>query len=125
MTHKGTLIVKPLSAQLTHDTDTFGKMDPFVKVTAGSQTFTSGVAKSMGKTPSWHDVFQINIVGEHSINLAIYDKDKFSKDEFIGDCTIQLQDVFLRRSMADQYEIFYDGKLGGKIMVQLEFNPQP
>ena len=122
MLQKGTLILKPLSAQLTHDTDSVGKMDPYVKVTVGSHNFTSGVAKSMGTTPSWTDAFTIPISGETSLYLGLFDKDKFSKDDFIGDCTIQLQDVFVRKSMANQYELFFDGKLAGKIMIQLEYH---
>lgn len=33
----GTLIVKPISAKLTHDTEFLGKMDPYCKVTLGNQ----------------------------------------------------------------------------------------
>ena len=31
----GTLYVNPISAHLTHDTETFGKMDPYVVVKVG------------------------------------------------------------------------------------------
>ncbi len=34
----GTLFVTLINAKLTHDTETFVKMDPFVKVQVGSQT---------------------------------------------------------------------------------------
>lgn len=31
----GTIIIKPLSAKLSHDTETFGRMDPFCLVRIG------------------------------------------------------------------------------------------
>lgn len=34
----GTLIIKPLNAKLTRDTETWGKMDPFCLVKVGGQS---------------------------------------------------------------------------------------
>lgn len=33
----GTLLIKPLSAKLTRDTETFGKMDPYCLIRLGGQ----------------------------------------------------------------------------------------
>lgn len=45
----GTLIVKPLYGRLTHDTESFGSMDPFCVVKIGSQNQKTNVANGAGK----------------------------------------------------------------------------
>ena len=57
MLQSGSLIVKPLSAKLTYDTEIFGSMDPYAKVTIGGLTQKTRTANDMGKNPVWSDVF--------------------------------------------------------------------
>ena len=121
--HPGGLVVKPLSANLKKDTDLFGKMDPYCNITVGSNTLKTKVAKDMGKTPSWQDVLNFRVAGEQSIYVAIYDHDTFGKDKFLGECTIQLNDIFIRRNMAQWYEIKANGQEAGQIMISFEFYP--
>ena len=45
----GTLIVKPQYARLTHDTDTFGRMDPYCTVKIGAQTQSTAVRRMEAK----------------------------------------------------------------------------
>ena len=40
-------------ARLTRDTETFGTMDPYVKITARMQEFKTKVRDNEGKNPSW------------------------------------------------------------------------
>ena len=51
------LIVKPLTAVLSRDTETFGNMDPYCVLTIGGQKETTACHKSGGKSPNWSDVF--------------------------------------------------------------------
>ena len=61
---RGTLIVKPLSANLTYDTETFGRMDPYAKLTIAGNSQRTRTANDMGKTPVWQDTFTFNINGD-------------------------------------------------------------
>jgi hypothetical protein len=45
----GILKIEVLEAKLTHDTETFGKMDPFVWIKYREQEWKSAVCKSGGK----------------------------------------------------------------------------
>ena len=53
MRSPGTLFIRCMHAKLTHDTETFGKMDPYVKVTIGGQSQKTKTHNSGGKTPRW------------------------------------------------------------------------
>ena len=121
--HPGGLVVKPLSAQFKKDCDTFGKMDPYVKVTVGSNTLQSKPAKDQGKTPSWQDILNFRVAGEQSVFVSCFDHDSMSAHEFLGECTIQLQDIFIRRNMAQWYELKKNGETTGQIMISFEFYP--
>ncbi len=50
-------------AKLTHDTATFGKMDPFVLVMHNGREYKTKVAKDGGTTPNWGERFEIKPEG--------------------------------------------------------------
>ena len=54
----GLLHVKICSANLTRDTETFGKMDPFVEFSIdGGLIHKTAVKDEAGKTPVWNEEF--------------------------------------------------------------------
>ncbi len=59
-----TLVAKPICAKLTIDTELFGKMDPYVKMSLGGQQFKTKTAHGMGKNPTWQDSFSFNHTNE-------------------------------------------------------------
>ncbi len=135
----GILTVKPTCAKLTYDTEVFGRMDPYVKVHVGSQSYKTKSANDMGKNPSWSDNFTFKINGERSMTFQIYDKD-YGKDDYIGEGEIDFS-VFARgRTISEWFPIYRSkkkdkkekksknkikkGKESGKIMFILEFLPQ-
>lgn len=120
---KGKLIIKPMSAKLTYDTEVFGKMDPFAVIKCGTQTFKTKTANDMGKTPVWHDVFEVQIQGQDSLQVTLFDKDIGSQDDFICDGTITLTSVFQTGVAEQWFPLFRKGKSAGQIQVRLEFQP--
>jgi hypothetical protein len=44
-----TLIIKPIRAKLTRDTDFLSKMDPYCKIIISSQTFKTDACKGGGR----------------------------------------------------------------------------
>ena len=53
MSGEGILRVHLLEAHLTHDTETFGKMDPYVKFFSREQEWRSATNEDGGKKPKW------------------------------------------------------------------------
>ena len=53
-----------VEAELTRDTETFGKMDPFVKFSYGDLEFRTSEKSNAGKKPIWNETFQIDVKGQ-------------------------------------------------------------
>ncbi|KAL5227994.1 hypothetical protein ABZP36_016259 [Zizania latifolia] len=75
-----------------------GKIDPYVVVQYRSQERKSSVARDQGKNPSWNEVFKFQInstaaSGQHKLFLRLMDHDTFSRDDFLGEATIDLTDL--------------------------------
>ena len=58
----GILSLNVIEAELTRDTETFGKMDPFVKFKYGELEFRTTEKSNAGKKPIWNETFQINVM---------------------------------------------------------------
>ena len=119
----GTLIVKPQSAKITISTELFGKMDPYVKIKIGNNTYQSAVAQGQHKTPTWTDTFSFKINGESAMELTVLEKDTLSKDDLIGEATVQLGEMYLRKNGSNWHEIRKEGKVTGQIMISFEYFP--
>ena len=52
----GKLRLTIVEANLTRDTEAFGKMDPYVKFMVREQVFRSKTMKNAGKKPKWDQV---------------------------------------------------------------------
>uniref|UniRef100_I1NT77 C2 domain-containing protein n=1 Tax=Oryza glaberrima TaxID=4538 RepID=I1NT77_ORYGL len=75
-----------------------GKIDPYVVVQYRSQERKSSVARDQGKNPSWNEVFKFQInstaaTGQHKLFLRLMDHDTFSRDDFLGEATINVTDL--------------------------------
>ena len=115
--NRGQLIVKPICAKFTYDTEVFGKMDPYAKITIGGTIHKTSVAKDQGKNPNWQDTLNFRVNGESTMQVMCYDKDDFSKDDFIAECTVQLNEVYQRRNVSNWYNVTRKGKTAGQIMI--------
>lgn len=121
----GKLLVKPLTAKLTHDTETFGKMDPYCKVWLEKEIKQTKTHKEGGKYPSWNDTFTFQRNLECLLYIEVWDEDTLSADDLIGETTISLSETFEKKKTQIWYTISYKGKDAGKVLVSLEFIPDP
>ena len=126
--NRGTLIVKPLCAKLTIDTEWFGKMDPYTKCTVGVTIQKTHTANDQGKTPSWSDTLSFMTNNEVSMRVEMWDED-VGKDDFIGECDVPLTDVYRQQRANNWYTLKKKGKSSGQVMICFEFyrraNNQP
>ncbi len=67
----GSLVIKPLQAKLTRDTDTFSKMDPYCQVVIGGQTVKGKVCSSGGKNPHWDDSISVKRTNESVLHVEV------------------------------------------------------
>lgn len=77
------LYVKPISALLTHDTELFSNMDPYVVIKIGHEKKKTSTHKEGGKKPKWNDVLIFRPSGGDDMEISVYDKDTFT-DDLVG-----------------------------------------
>merc|ERR1712243_445044 len=73
---------------------TFGKPDPYVILSYGKQVEKSKVVKG-NLNPEWslEKVFTVNKESPKEILIEVYDKDKVTKDDFMGRTSILISDI--------------------------------
>ncbi|KAL8142049.1 hypothetical protein V2J09_015081 [Rumex salicifolius] len=73
--------------------------DPYVTVTMASQKLKTKVVKN-NCNPEWNDELTLAILSPDTpVILSVYDKDKFSKDDAMGDADVDIQPMFECRKM--------------------------
>ena len=121
--YSGQLIIKPISAKLTYDTEWFGSMDCYVKIVVGGNVYKTKPAHDQGKNPNWQETFTAMINGEQTMHVSIYDHDNGSADDYVGECQVPLQQVYMNKTVNNRYPLMRKGKGSGEIMIILEFYP--
>lgn len=124
----GTYIFKPVEANLTHNTDLIGKMNPYCTFVVGGTKIKSQVCKKGGKHPHWNDTIIIPIADDSlypQITVQLMDKERLLSDDNIGDFTLDLQEVQANGQLSKWYPISYDNKPAGEILMEASFQAFP
>eukprot|EP01016_Furgasonia_blochmanni_P029362 TRINITY_DN30876_c0_g2_i3.p1 TRINITY_DN30876_c0_g2~~TRINITY_DN30876_c0_g2_i3.p1 ORF type:complete len:230 (+),score=57.15 TRINITY_DN30876_c0_g2_i3:180-869(+) len=112
-----TLKLNILSANLTHDTETFGKMDPYCLVIAGQKEVKTKTATDAGRYPIWGDQFTLDLPNEVSfLTFRCYDKDDLSADDFIGEVSLPVSSIS-PDAVEQRLPLSYKGKGAGELIV--------
>ena len=114
---KGTLILKPTTARLFRDCDTFSKMDPFIKFVLGSTTSKTKTHEGGGKKPNWNDTLTFTVAKDTTLDILVYDEDPAS-DDLVGSTTVDLAPVMKSGSYKDWVTIHYKGKEAGQVFIE-------
>ncbi|XP_074556733.1 elicitor-responsive protein 3-like [Curcuma longa] len=122
---RGTLHVLLVSAKGLHDTDFFGKMDPYAILICRNQEQKSSTASGAGSEPEWNETFSFTISDSvTNLTIKLFDKDTFSSDDFVGEAKIALDPVFVEGSIPPTiYNVVKDQEFCGQIKVGLTFTP--
>ena len=127
---QGSLVLTVLKASLTHDTEAFGKMDPYVILKTTLYKEKSQIHEDGGKKPVWNQVF--NIPGDKLIDMLefeVWDHDRVN-DDLVGTGYIPVS--FLTSAYEKKEETIplkYKGKSAGELNIAFFFvsqnKPQP
>jgi len=121
----GTFIFKPIEANLTHNTELIGKMNPYCSLVMGTNRFKGQVCKKGAKHPHWNDVITIPDANEPTALLEVMDQDRITADDEIGHCMIDLQEVQSRGTVSRWYPLSYKNKPAGEILMEAIYQPDP
>ena len=112
------LLLAPLRAELTHDTDgMFSKMDPFVRLNVNGTFFTTAVHTDGGKKPIWNDSFAIPLVGNGSARISVWDWDGANSD-LVGEAEINTHSL-LSHGQSQVLELKFHDKKAGLLYIQV------
>jgi len=118
----GNLVITPQSAHLTHNTEHFSKMDPYVRVHINNQTQDSIVAKRFHKEPFWRGELTFTCSKDQVINFEIWDKCK-GKDRLVGSCSLTLAGL-TDNYFFDWLPLYFKSKPAGQFLVCIHFYPE-
>jgi len=123
MASAGSLALTVIEARLTRDTETFGKMDPYVKISTRMQNFKTAVKDGAGKTPVWNQTFNIDVkyIGD-DLKIQVYDEDTGS-DDIVGESTVKLSAFCIQGGIDDWFQIAYKGKQSGQVHLKGVWKP--
>lgn len=114
----GTIVFKPIEANLTHNTDFLHKMNPYCAFIVGNKRINSQICKHGGKHPHWNDAVTVPFTNESKIMVELMDKDKITKDDHIGSFMIDLQELEAQGQSSKWYPLFYKNKPAGEILLE-------
>ena len=113
----GTLIVILQKAELEHDTEIWGKMDPFVIFKYGDVVKESKVVKKGGKMPVWDETFTFDIKSlDDDISFEVMDKETIKKDDFVGGGKLNIAKAVKKGGTLNWYDIKYEVTFEGKVL---------
>ena len=124
MATSGRLSIRILEGRLTRDTDTIGKMDPYVVINTRMQRVRTKTCQEAGKNPVWtNEVFDVDVkyIGD-DLHLQVFDEDPCSSD-LVGESTIKLSSLAINGGMDEWFEIQFKGKRSGAVHLRAEWFP--
>jgi len=116
----GTITFRPIEANLTHNTDLIGKMNPYCAFIVGDNIFRGQVCKKGGKHPHWDDAVTIPFTNASQVIVEVMDKDRFSRDDNIGSFMINLNEL-QSGGGSRWYPLTYKNKPAGEILLETSF----
>ena len=103
--------VKVKYARNLHDTETFGKMDPYVQVVLGSREARTKEKKDAGVNPVFEEELVLDFQNEAEVDFRVFDSESMGSDKFIGEARISVQAVINNGgSWAGDLQLYRGGK---------------
>ena len=124
MATSGRLQIHVHEAKLTRDTETFGKMDPYIIFETREQRHRTKTAHGAGKHPNWHGeviAFDVKYIGD-DLQLKIFDEDP-GTDDIVGAATIKLSAFCHNGGIDDWFAIHHHGREAGTVHLRTIFHP--
>jgi hypothetical protein len=120
----GTVIFKPIQANLSHEREFFVKMEPYCTFILGHQEAKGEICKEGGDKPCWNDTIALRRRYEPYCLIEIRDKGWLRTDEVIGKVEIDLQEIESERRVAKWYKVIHNNQPAGEIFIEALFVPE-
>ena len=120
----GLLTIKAVNGKLTRDLETFGKQDPYIKITYMGTPYKTRVHENGGKNPVWNQEFTFRI-GSPSDDILIECKDDdVVGAKMIGRSTIKASAFVINNGVREYFTLTDNyGKSVGQILFETKYVP--
>ena len=117
----GSLSITIIQGKLYRNTESIGKMDPFVELDYEGKKFTTKVIEEGHKNPLWNETFEIPIESlQDQLTISCYDQDSLSND-LIGELILPISQLC---SVHEQWvDLQYKGKKAAEILISSNYTP--
>lgn len=124
MSDTGRICIRANSAELKKDKNIIFKADPYCVFYFGNQVLKTQPCKKGGKHPAWEETIIFERTTEQILIVQLWDKDIITKDDFIGEGSIDIVSFLVPGNQSVSIDLFHKGECIGKLFVQIEFIPQ-
>ena len=111
-------------AVLLRDTETIGKMDPFVEIRLGKETRRTSVKDEGGKEPKWMEIYTIPVVNAlDPLKLTVFDED-VTTDDVVGSAYLDLNEKgVLSAAVWKEHtvELTHEGQKAGDLFIATRY----
>ena len=107
---------------LLEDTDSLGKMDPYISFLCGVNIKSTSVKKDGGNLVEWDEVIEFPRTNEDTIKVIIYDKETFRGSELVALGCLAIHPIVIVRNKQDlKISLTKVDKTLGVLIVNIEF----
>jgi len=117
----GTILFKPVQANLLKDNDFFTKMDTYCTITIGNHEVKGAVCKNGGKQPHWNDTLMIRRSYEPTCTLKIIAKEWLRNDAVVGIVNIDLREIESKGHVSRWYNVLCNNEPAGELLMESMF----
>ena len=111
-----------IEGNLIRDTETFGKMDPYLVIEYKGGKFKTKTHNNGGKRPHWNQVFKLDV---HSLSddliLKVFDED-LTSDDFVGMGIVKVSSLVINGGVSDWFDITYREKKAGMVHLSTKYH---
>jgi Ca2+-dependent lipid-binding protein len=119
----GNLIIRPISAKLTHNTEHISKMSPYVRISVGNEINQTVPAKKEHLNPTWDSELCFRLNNNDLINIEVWQKDTLSKDDLIGSATLSVSTFADKGFFSGWVPLIFKDLPAGELLLEARFFP--
>ena len=120
---KGTLIIKPQSANIDGDVGTAGKLNVFCKLHLGRGLLESVVDKKNDRRPVWTQELSFRRENESDLIINLYTKNLILAPSYLCECRINLTGVFTNFEVIVTPDLMRKGVKIGIMRIAIRWEP--
>ena len=124
MASVGTLHLTIVRAELTRDTELFGKMSPYVALAHRENKVKTDIKMKAGKNPVFQETWELDVkyLGDE-LQIGVWDHEPIGKDDHIGSVTIKMAAICVDGLTDNWFDLMHKNKKAGRICFSSKWEP--